>query len=142
MFQNYSENNDPSCGRRNIAALRREMMKKEITGFIIPRVDAHMGENVAPAAERLKWLTGFGGSWGVAIVKMDRAAIFVDGRYNSFELALISKQNISEYIHLLQSETLTQVSFKELVQLYSTRAGKSSGNLLEKSSLKKSNINH
>ncbi|MBL1240898.1 MAG: aminopeptidase P family protein [OCS116 cluster bacterium] len=81
MFQNYSENNDPSCGRRNIAALRREMMKKEITGFIIPRVDAHMGENVAPAAERLKWLTGFGGSWGVAIVKMDRAAIFVDGRY-------------------------------------------------------------
>ena len=71
--------------------------------------------------------------------------IFVDGRYNSFELALISKQNISEYIHLLQSETLTQVSFKELVQLYSTRAGKSSGNLLEmleKTSLKKSNINH
>lgn len=81
MFQNYSENNDPSNGRRNIAALRREMMKKQITGFIIPRVDAHMGENVAPAAERLKWLTGFGGSWGVAIVKMDRAAIFVDGRY-------------------------------------------------------------
>ncbi|MGL1919404.1 MAG: aminopeptidase P family protein [Hyphomicrobiales bacterium] len=81
MFQNYSENNNPSCGRRNIAALRREMMKKQITGFIIPRVDAHMGENVAPAAERLKWLTGFGGSWGVAIVKMDRAAIFVDGRY-------------------------------------------------------------
>ncbi|PCI87986.1 MAG: X-Pro aminopeptidase [Hyphomicrobiales bacterium] len=81
MFQNYSENNNPTSGRRNIAALRREMMKKEITGFIIPRVDAHMGENVAPAAERLKWLTGFGGSWGVAIVKMDRAAIFVDGRY-------------------------------------------------------------
>ncbi|MCJ8324540.1 MAG: aminopeptidase P family protein [Rhizobiales bacterium] len=80
-FQNYSENNDPSVGRRNIAALRRELMKNDITGFIIPRVDAHMGENVAPADERLKWLTGFGGSWGQAIVKMDRAGIFVDGRY-------------------------------------------------------------
>ncbi|NQZ24759.1 MAG: ABC transporter substrate-binding protein [Colwellia sp.] len=71
--------------------------------------------------------------------------VFVNEHYNSFELALISKKNISEYIHLLQSETLTQVSFKELVQLYSTRAGKSSGNLLEmleKTSLKKSNINH
>lgn len=81
MFQNYSENNDPSNGRRNIAALRREMMKKNLTGYIVPRVDAHMGENVAAAAERLKWLTGFGGSWGIAIVKMNKAAIFVDGRY-------------------------------------------------------------
>ena len=71
--------------------------------------------------------------------------IFVNERYNSFELALISHKNISQYINLLQSETLTQVSFKKLVQFYSTRAGKSSGNLLEmleKTSLKKSNINH
>ncbi|WP_057832164.1 hypothetical protein [Colwellia sp. TT2012] len=50
-----------------------------------------------------------------------------------------------QYTHLLQSETLTQVSFKELAQFYSTRASKSSGNLLEileKTSLKKNNINH
>ena len=74
-----------------------------------------------------------------------RHNIFADKHYNSFELALISQKNISQYIHLLQSETLTQVSFKELAQLYSTRAGKSSGNLLkmlEKTSLKKSKLNH
>ncbi|NRA87212.1 MAG: aminopeptidase P family protein [Rhizobiales bacterium] len=81
MYQDYSKTTDPSCGRRNLAALRREMMKKNVTGFIIPRVDAHMGENVAPVAERLKWLTGFGGSAGMAIATMDKAAIFVDGRY-------------------------------------------------------------
>ncbi|ALO35574.1 hypothetical protein CMT41_13270 [Colwellia sp. MT41] len=66
--------------------------------------------------------------------------IFVNEHYNSFELALISQRNINQYIHLLQSETLPQVSFKGLAQLYSTRAGKSSINLLEmlkKTSLKR-----
>ncbi len=81
MYQDFSKITDPSCGRRNIAALRREMMKKNVTGFIIPRSDAYRGENVAPAAERLRWLTGFGGSAGLGIVMMDKAAIFVDGRY-------------------------------------------------------------
>jgi Xaa-Pro aminopeptidase len=36
---------------------------------------------VAPYAERLRWLTGFSGSWGMAILMRDRGAIFVDGRY-------------------------------------------------------------
>ncbi len=81
MYQDFSKKTDPSCGKRNIAALRREMIKKNVTAFIIPRGDEYMGENVAPAAERLRWLTGFGGSAGVAIVMMGKAAIFVDGRY-------------------------------------------------------------
>ena len=37
---------------------------------------------MSPArSERLKWLTGFSGSAGVAIVLANRAIIFVDGRY-------------------------------------------------------------
>ena len=57
--------------------------------------------------------------------------IFVDEHYNSFELALISQKNINQYIHLLQSETLTQVNFKRLAQLYSSKEEESSENLLE-----------
>ena len=34
-----------------------------------------------PCAERLRWLTGFTGSAGVAVVLKDKAALFVDGRY-------------------------------------------------------------
>lgn len=57
--------------------------------------------------------------------------IFVDEHYNSFELALISQKNINQYIYLLQSETLTQVNFKRLAQLYSSKEEESSENLLE-----------
>ena len=36
---------------------------------------------VPPAAERLRWLTGFTGSAGLAVILRDKAALFVDGRY-------------------------------------------------------------
>ena len=43
--------------------------------------DEFQGEYVAAYAERLRWLSGFAGSWGLAIVTARKAAIFVDGRY-------------------------------------------------------------
>ena len=64
-----------------LAAFRAELARRKLTGFIIPRQDEFQGEYVAPYAERLRWLTGFAGSWGTAIVTLRKAAIFVDGRY-------------------------------------------------------------
>jgi Xaa-Pro aminopeptidase len=64
-----------------LADLRRELKRRGLDGFVVPRADEHQGEYVPPRAQRLAWLTGFGGSAGVAIVLADRAAIFVDGRY-------------------------------------------------------------
>jgi Xaa-Pro aminopeptidase len=62
-------------------ALRAELARRNLTGFVVPRSDQHQGEYVAPHAQRLAWLTGFTGSAGVAVVLKERAAIFVDGRY-------------------------------------------------------------
>lgn len=67
--------------KERVEALRAELKQRGFDGFIIPRNDEHFGEWVPASAERLAWLTGFGGSAGVAIVLADRAAIFVDGRY-------------------------------------------------------------
>ncbi len=64
-----------------LAAVRNELVRRGAHGFLIPRADEHQGEYVAPRAERLAWLTGFTGSAGVAVVLLERAAIFVDGRY-------------------------------------------------------------
>ena len=64
-----------------LAALRQELARRGLDGFIVPRGDEHQGEYVPSRAERLAWLTGFTGSAGMAIVLADRAAIFVDGRY-------------------------------------------------------------
>ena len=62
-------------------ALRKELARQGLDGFVVPISDEHMSEYVGAYAQRLAWLTGFGGSAGTAAVLKDRAAIFVDGRY-------------------------------------------------------------
>jgi Xaa-Pro aminopeptidase len=81
MFQDFDEVNDPSKGKERVARLRAWLAGRQLDGFIVPRADEHQGEYVAARSERLKWLTGFSGSAGVAIVLSSRAIMFVDGRY-------------------------------------------------------------
>ncbi len=61
--------------------LRKELARRGLDGFVIPISDEHMSEYVGSYAQRLNWLTGFGGSAGSAAVLQDRAAMFTDGRY-------------------------------------------------------------
>lgn len=70
-------------GRRaaRLAALRAELARRNLDGFLVPLSDEHQGEYVSWRAMRLAWLTGFSGSAGQAIVLKDAAALFVDGRY-------------------------------------------------------------
>jgi Xaa-Pro aminopeptidase len=65
----------------HLAALRHELSRRGLAGFIVPRADEHQGEYVPPRAERLAWLTGFTGSAGMAVVLAGEASLFVDGRY-------------------------------------------------------------
>jgi Xaa-Pro aminopeptidase len=64
-----------------LAALRAELARLGLDGFLVPLADEHQGEYIARHAQRLAWLTGFTGSAGLAIVLAGRAALFVDGRY-------------------------------------------------------------
>jgi len=70
-----------STHEARLTALREQMTKDGIDGFVVPICDEHMSEYVGEYAQRLAWLTGFGGSAGSAVVLKDKAAIFVDGRY-------------------------------------------------------------
>lgn len=81
MFQSFDDVSEGHLSRERVTRLREELQRRGIDGFIIPRQDEFQGEYVAPYAERLRWLSGFAGSWGLAILMKDRAAIFVDGRY-------------------------------------------------------------
>ena len=67
--------------KSRVNALRLRLRKQKLNGLIIPRQDEFQGEYVAAYAERLRWLTGFAGSWGLAILTLNKGAIFVDGRY-------------------------------------------------------------
>jgi len=71
----------PDTTPARLRALRAELGRRDLAGFVVPRNDEHHGEYVPLRAERLAWLTGFTGSAGVAVVLAERAAIFVDGRY-------------------------------------------------------------
>ena len=69
-----------------LSALRKELAAQGLGGFVVPISDEHMSEYVGSYAQRLEWLTGFGGSAGTAVVLTDAArdpaaAMFVDGRY-------------------------------------------------------------
>jgi Xaa-Pro aminopeptidase len=81
MFQTFDSAGDPAIGRPRVAKLREWLSENDLDGFMVPRADEHQGEYVPARAARLKWLTGFSGSAGVAVVLASRAVIFVDGRY-------------------------------------------------------------
>ena len=81
MFQTFDATTHPSDGPPRLAALRAELARRGLDGFIVPRTDAHQGEYVSKRDERLAWLTGFTGSAGFCIVLREVAGVFVDGRY-------------------------------------------------------------
>ena len=64
-----------------LQALRDQLKRAALDGFVVPLTDEHMSEYVGAYAQRLAWLTGFQGSAGTAVVMPEAAAIFTDGRY-------------------------------------------------------------
>jgi len=80
-FQSFEDRTERAASGPRVAALRTELARRGLTGFVVPRSDRHQNEYVPACEQRLAWLTGFTGSAGVAIVLMERAVLFVDGRY-------------------------------------------------------------
>jgi Xaa-Pro aminopeptidase len=80
-FQTFEEPEGGVALTARMAAYREELLRRQLTGFVIPRADQQQNEYVPPSDERLAWITGFTGSAGMAIVLTHDAAVFVDGRY-------------------------------------------------------------
>ena len=83
MFQTYDVTARPEQGPPRLEALRAELSREGLDGFLVPRADAHQGEYVAPHDERLSWLTGFTGSAGFCAALVNCAGVFIDGRYRT-----------------------------------------------------------
>ncbi len=81
MFQTFDTPAAGAAASHRIRDLRSALAKLKLDAYIVPRADEHQGEYVPPSAERLAWLTGFTGSAGNAVIGLERAALFVDGRY-------------------------------------------------------------
>ena len=64
-----------------LQALRNEMAKREIAIYIVPTADFHESEYVGEYFTARRYMTGFTGSAGVAVITMDEAGLWTDGRY-------------------------------------------------------------
>ncbi len=84
-----------------IDLLRASLRALGVEGFVLPRADEHLGEYVSPSAERLAWLTGFTGSAGLAVVLLQEAAVFTDGRY-VLQLAAQTDPAVFHRLHITE----------------------------------------
>jgi Xaa-Pro aminopeptidase len=80
-LQSFDESGGRAQSASRIAALRAELKRRGLDGFVVPRADRQQNEYLPASEERFAWLTGFTGSAGAAIVLADKAVLFVDGRY-------------------------------------------------------------
>jgi Xaa-Pro aminopeptidase len=108
IFQSFDDSTDRAASPPRVAALRAELKRRGLDGVIVPRADRHQNEYVAPADERLRWLTGFTGSAGSTVVLRETAALFVDGRYtlqardevepSLFDIVHVTKTELYEWV--------------------------------------------
>lgn len=64
-----------------LQALREVMRRERLDAFIFPSTDPHHGEYVPAHWEGRKWISGFDGSAGTAVVTLHSAALWTDSRY-------------------------------------------------------------
>jgi Xaa-Pro aminopeptidase len=81
LHQSFREKSEGREGPARLAKLRGVLTQRSLDGWLVARADEHQNEYLPASEERLAWLTGFTGSAGFAVVLMDQAAVFTDGRY-------------------------------------------------------------
>ena len=61
--------------------LRSLMAEKNIDAYVVPTADFHQSEYVGEHFKARKFITGFSGSYGTAVITKDDGGLWTDGRY-------------------------------------------------------------
>ena len=67
--------------QERLAALRSLMKEKHVDAYLVPTDDFHGSEYVGDYFKCRKYITGFTGSAGTAVITSDMAGLWTDGRY-------------------------------------------------------------
>ena len=67
--------------KKKIRLLSNLLKKKGCNYYLLPRTDKFLNEFISEEDERVKWLTGFTGSFAFVIISLKKNLIFTDGRY-------------------------------------------------------------
>ena len=87
--------------QNKLTNLRSLMSKNNIDGYFLPHEDEFLSEYLPKYTERLKWLTNFSGSAGLAFIGIKKASLFVDGRYTT-QVKEQTNNKIYNYEHLIK----------------------------------------
>lgn len=67
--------------QERLEALRRQMQKRKIDIYVVPTADFHESEYVGEHFKARRFITGFTGSAGTAVITLTQAGLWTDGRY-------------------------------------------------------------
>ena len=67
--------------QERLAKLREQMQEKGVDFYVVPTADFHQSEYVGEHFKARKFITGFSGSAGTAIITKTEARMWTDGRY-------------------------------------------------------------
>jgi len=104
-LQNFDTTTTPQQGVEHLLRLRKVLSEQGLSGLIIPHEDEHQNEYLPEANERLAWATGFTGSAGAAIILLDQAVVFADGRYT-----IQAQEQTDRHYFVIKDYTATALS--------------------------------
>lgn len=97
---------------KRIQMLRQKMAERRITIYVVPTSDFHESEYVGDYFKARKFITGFTGSAGTAVITMDQAGLWTDGRYfiqaaaqlanSEVELFKMGEENVPTVIEFIR----------------------------------------
>ena len=97
---------------KRIQMLRQKMAERGITIYVVPTSDFHESEYVGDYFKVRKFITGFTGSAGTAVITMDQAGLWTDGRYfiqaaaqlanSEVELFKMGEENVPTVIEFIR----------------------------------------
>ena len=91
-----SDNTNIMTASQKLTAMRSAMKQNGVDVYLVPSDDPHLSEYVPAAYMRRAYLTDFHGSAGTAVVTKDKAYLWTDSRYVSYEL-----QRLCVYTYLV-----------------------------------------
>ncbi len=80
---------------KKIKLLRKKFVALKLDGYVVPKNDEFFGEY--PEHDRLKIISGFDGSAGLAIILKNKNYLFVDGRYT-----IQAKKQSGKYFNIIE----------------------------------------
>lgn len=101
-FQTFETQGGPEYGRRALPLLRAKLSELSLDGLFVPHEDEWQNEYVPPSHDRLRYVTGFTGSAGAAIIMQDSAHMFVDGRY-TIQVRVQTDESLFQYHSLVDN---------------------------------------